>query len=418
MIIFKSGLQRLLHAGQAFLHPIIGLAQQHRLAAKAVAVCLVGVLSLGTAVFSTGITFGFKVDYLGSVIATIKDTGIFEEAKTIALRNVEGHDAARVIATPGFRLTLTVQNQLDNALQLADAILENTEEIVEASALTVNGETLVCTAWDGMSAYLEQARTRFDLAGAENVSVFADKPEVVSGYYVESELSDPAAAQAIIDSLEVKTTAIIRTEYEVPFSKKTVKTSSQFVGYCKVTTAGKNGINRKTEEVQLVNGQEISKQITADEIVSAPVEEITSVGTANPTTKSEQRAAVQKAGLAFPLPAGSYTVSAYYGDGRGHKGVDLAAKSGTPIYAAAAGTVIQAKYDGNYGNSVVIDHGNGMKTRYAHASAIKVSVGTVVEQGDLLALVGRTGQATGNHLHFEVMIGNNRVNPAPYIGLQ
>ena len=74
-------------------------------------------------------------------------------------------------------------------------------------------------------------------------------------------------------------------------------------------------------------------------------------------------------------------------------------------------------FDGAYGYSVVIDHGNGLRTRYAHASALKVAKGAAVEQGDLLALVGSTGNSTGNHLHFEVLVNETRVDPAPYIGL-
>ena len=97
--------------------------------------------------------------------------------------------------------------------------------------------------------------------------------------------------------------------------------------------------------------------------------------------------------------------------------MDLAADRVTGIYASAAGTVVSAGFDGAYGYSVVVDHGNGLKTRYAHASALKVAKGARVEQGDLLALVGNTGNSTGNHLHYEVLVNNTRVNPAPYIGL-
>ncbi len=94
----------------------------------------------------------------------------------------------------------------------------------------------------------------------------------------------------------------------------------------------------------------------------------------------------------------------------GWNGVDLGAPSGTPIYAAAAGTVIVSKvggYNGGYGNYVVIDHGNGTQTLYAHFSSVSVSVGQSVAKGERLGGVGRTGDATGNHLHFEVRGARN-----------
>ena len=155
----------------------------------------------------------------------------------------------------------------------------------------------------------------------------------------------------------------------------------------------------------------------SSEVIKQPVTQITLIGTAKTTASAKQRSSERSAGFICPLDRGSFTISSYYGDGRGHKGMDLAADKGTPIYAAAAGTVALAKYDGAYGNCVVINHGNGLKTRYGHASVLKVSVGARVEQGDVIALVGNTGQSTGNHLHIEVLVNDNRVNPISYLGL-
>ena len=112
-----------------------------------------------------------------------------------------------------------------------------------------------------------------------------------------------------------------------------------------------------------------------------------------------------------------FVISSYYGDGRNHKAMDLAANKGVAIFAAAAGKVTYAGYDGDYGYNVVIDHGNGIQTRYAHESYLTVSKGQTVAQGDMIGAVGSTGYSTGNHLHFEVIINGTRVNPAPYIGL-
>jgi murein DD-endopeptidase MepM/ murein hydrolase activator NlpD len=101
--------------------------------------------------------------------------------------------------------------------------------------------------------------------------------------------------------------------------------------------------------------------------------------------------------------------------GRMHEGIDIAASSGTPIRAAAAGTVIHAGWLGGYGNLVVLDHGDGLATAYAHASAILVGVGQQVAQGETVSLVGSTGNSSGPHLHFEVRVNGAAVDPLLYL---
>ena len=95
--------------------------------------------------------------------------------------------------------------------------------------------------------------------------------------------------------------------------------------------------------------------------------------------------------------------------------MDIAAKAGTPIYVAAGGTVIYSGYKGALGNLVIINHGNGVETYYGHCSSLNVSVGQKVEAGDKIAAVGKTGAATGYHLHLEVHVNGTAVNPQNYI---
>jgi murein DD-endopeptidase MepM/ murein hydrolase activator NlpD len=97
--------------------------------------------------------------------------------------------------------------------------------------------------------------------------------------------------------------------------------------------------------------------------------------------------------------------------------VDIGNKVGTPIYAADDGVVIISKggWNGGYGNTIVIDHGGGKKTRYGHASKLFVKVGDRVEKGENIAAMGSTGRSTGPHLHFEVLVNGGRTNPLNYI---
>jgi murein DD-endopeptidase MepM/ murein hydrolase activator NlpD len=98
-----------------------------------------------------------------------------------------------------------------------------------------------------------------------------------------------------------------------------------------------------------------------------------------------------------------------------HPGVDIANKTGTPLYAADAGTVEFAGWARGYGNSIVINHGGGKKTRYGHASKLFVKAGDIVEKGENIAAMGSTGWSTGPHLHFEVIINGKKYNPLNYI---
>lgn len=99
-----------------------------------------------------------------------------------------------------------------------------------------------------------------------------------------------------------------------------------------------------------------------------------------------------------------------------HEGLDFSAPAGTPILAAAGGVVLESKYHSGYGNMVEIDHGEGFVTRYAHASTLRVKKGALVERGQLIADVGTSGRSTGPHLHFEVRLAGQPMDPRLFLG--
>ena len=98
-----------------------------------------------------------------------------------------------------------------------------------------------------------------------------------------------------------------------------------------------------------------------------------------------------------------------------HEGIDFPAEAGTPIVAAASGKVVYAGYHPQYGKMIEIDHGNGLVTRYAHASQTFVKEGDLVVRGQRIATVGSTGRSTGPHLHFEVRLNGVPQNPARFL---
>ncbi len=129
-------------------------------------------------------------------------------------------------------------------------------------------------------------------------------------------------------------------------------------------------------------------------------------------------------GFCSPIGAGwesvvtsefGYRSDPFTGVTSGHTGMDLAVPTGTPIRAALPGTVTVSQYNNSYGYYVMIDHGNGLSTLYAHNSQLLAQVGQQVEAGDIISLSGSTGRSTGPHLHFEVRVNGDRTNPRYYL---
>lgn len=105
----------------------------------------------------------------------------------------------------------------------------------------------------------------------------------------------------------------------------------------------------------------------------------------------------------------------FSGEGAFHSGVDLTAPRGTPVHASADGIVVHAGWSGGYGKIIVVDHGNGMQTIYAHLSRFYAVPGQETRQGQVIGYSGATGRVTAPHLHYEVRVGGTPINPYPYL---
>ena len=134
--------------------------------------------------------------------------------------------------------------------------------------------------------------------------------------------------------------------------------------------------------------------------------------------QAEQSTVTYSPSGAFIRPVSGGYISQVFGEmtfGYAHRGYDIAVAAGTPIMAAANGIVVTSGWHSSWGNYVVVDHGNGMTTLYAHCSALLVSAGQYVEQGQTVGLVGNTGFSFGDHVHVEVTVGGSLVDGAAYI---
>lgn len=182
-----------------------------------------------------------------------------------------------------------------------------------------------------------------------------------------------------------------------------------FYGERKVVQKGKPGLREVVYHVTAENGVEIEKKVVREKILEEPVHQVVAKGT--------RKLLASRGGngrLAYPTTGGIVSPFGNRG-GRPHLGVDIAASHGSPVVAAEAGTVLSVGYQGGYGLRVDISHGGGVVTRYAHLSSAAVKAGQIVERGQFIGRAGSTGNATGPHLHFEVIVDGVHKDPALFI---
>lgn len=219
---------------------------------------------------------------------------------------------------------------------------------------------------------------------------------------------DKFVTQQEIPLITVETVEVSVFAEAIDYKTVTKKSSKYYKGETVVTQAGKKGKARVTARLTKHNGVTVDREDLSVETIKKPVNKIVVKGT---------KAVPAKKGTGTFMRPVNVGVYAGYGMrwGRMHYGLDYAAPTGTPIYAADGGTVTSAGWSGAYGYTVVIDHGANKKTLYAHCSRLFVSAGTKVYKGQHIAAVGSTGRSTGPHCHFEIFINGANVNPSNYV---
>ena len=207
----------------------------------------------------------------------------------------------------------------------------------------------------------------------------------------------------------------LKKDYAKKYTKKLGIIQVYSNDYEKISASNK-------KDAKNVIAKELKKSKRADDIKIAKAEaRAKAAAAASKVTKVTKSSSAN--GVKFTVRPVSGTITSRFGyrsspggiGSTNHKGLDIAAPNGTAIYASAAGTVEFSGNKGSLGKLVIINHGNGVKTYYAHCSTLKVSSGQKVEAGTNIASVGKSGTATGYHLHFEVRVNGASVNPQKYI---
>ncbi len=258
-----------------------------------------------------------------------------------------------------------------------------------------------------------------DKVGVEYYRIKEMNPDIEEALHI----GDQVLVAVARPFLSVKNTFTSVYTEEYPFDVEEIETNTFDRNYREVTQEGENGIQEVTAEITTINGLEADRVVIGKpKIIKEAVNKKVIVGTNNPQRPSGGSSALdmtgsssapKSSGFIWPTAGGKATT---YRNHSGN-GVDIARPSGTPIYAAMSGTVVLVKsgYTG-YGYHIKIDHDNGFSTLYAHCSSLNVVPGQKVSQGQVIGAIGRTGWATGNHLHFEIIYNGRYQYPVNYIG--
>ncbi len=459
--VFKEGIERNYEAAiklRNYLLPLAGML----------------VLAITVFVFSR-LTFGLVVEYDGTVLGNIKHENIYETAEAQLMQRVLFEEDDDIEIVPKFRLAVVNANSFLTSDQITDKLIKASSSVIdEASGLYVDG-ALVGAVKEGkeLQKTLDDILAKFTTDSDEDIVAFVKDVQIKDGLYPVSSIMElstlkekisgetsseiiytvskgdtpyevarkagisldtlyslnPVAKNTFVIGqkitiassepfLSVKVQRKVSQREEVDFETVTTKNNNYYTSYRKVTRTGKKGVNEVTYLVTYLNGVATEKELIETKVISAPVSEKVTVGTkvaSNYIRPNVQASTGSGRVPGFIWPT-SGRISCRWWGYYNHRGLDIAAPRGTPIYAAAAGTVISYRNQSSgYGKHIVIDHGNGVQTLYAHTSAVYVKVGDRVRQGQLVAGIGRTGWATGYHLHFGVSINGVYKNPELYL---
>ena len=296
---------------------------------------------------------------------------------------------------PNLTVEFTKDIRLENSLYFTDTIVP-VEDIIEK----FHGEE------QGAVYYtVQQGDTPWTVAGSFGISVDelqAQNPQqdFSSSFYV----GDVLTISQAMPYLQVKRTLISTYQETIPYSTEEQEDNELAFGSTKIIQDGAEGLAEVTQQQVFYGDSSTPSETTIIDrvVLQEPVTKIIAKGK---KLANGDLASTGSGSLMWPVPGYSYVsrwMSSY------HKGADICAPYGTPIYAADSGVVTTAGYHYSYGNYVIINHGNGYQTLYAHASRLNVHVGQAVSQGDVIAYVGSTGNSTGNHCHFEVYVNGVR----------
>lgn len=290
----------------------------------------------------------------------------------------------------GFSETIQVMETYVNKEQIKD----KDTAYNEMTAKNAEADIYIVEPGDCLSIIAEKTNMSVDEIKELNPSIESD-----DNLYYDDRLNitvPTAAVQVLVEKQET---------YQENYNEEVVyqDDDSMYIGETEVVQEGTPGSHIVTDLVTYKDDMECDREQLQETVEVAAVAQVVKRGTKSKPT------------YMFPVTNWNVTSNFGYRWGRLHAGTDVGVPTGTTVRASRAGQIITAGWLGGYGNCVIIDHGDGVCTRYGHLSEVTVSVGQYVDQGQQVALSGNTGRSTGPHLHFEIRINGEAVDPTPYL---
>ena len=393
--------------------------QYPRLAKGILSLLIVSGLTFGVIAY-TGVTKACEIHVNGVAVGCVITEEDVIKAKELAKELVYDQSGKNEIENISFSSVFTGSRNIKTPENLVDVIIKNTKGINKVAVLTVE-DKLVGYAnteqeiKDLLNQLVESKQESADVISVELHNTI----QIFSAYVSNTEFAENAVLKTRVfedNVIPLRTIQYVTSRKEVKYTTTYKKTDTMYEGAEKTKIFGEHGLNEVVEKVGYIDGKEVTRETVKVTVIKEPLNAVVMVGT-KPYKKGENSISKPSAkGFIWPVDTSVYNViTSYWGDGRGHKGYDIACAKGTKIYAVQAGTIVESRWSDSYGYFITIDHGDGVKTRYAHCSKLFSKVGDKVSQGENIALVGSTGWSTGPHVHFEVIINGTHVNPKYYI---
>ncbi|MBR5536205.1 MAG: peptidoglycan DD-metalloendopeptidase family protein [Clostridia bacterium] len=351
-------------------------------------------------------TIGYDVYYEDVNVGVISDKAEAIDAYEEAATDVARKSRARISGDLRFVMTIApIEDITDSDIYRG---------IVEAAQ---GKEDCFCIEADGQVIARVKTREEAECAIKNYIALFNRADALIYSCYTISGdkaiLTDIVSADEAVELIResglitVVYKDVTTTDLEIPYETTRIEDETIPEGTTVYVQKGKTGHGIRKDVVFYENGIRKHDVDTIEQTITKPCDEIVRIGT------GKMKGLVEKT---LPWPTEGRFTSPYGRRwGRNHNGIDLAADPGTPIYAPAKGTVIFSDTRSGYGNYIIIDHGDGFTSTYAHMTSRFVEEGCEVKQGDLIGTVGSTGRVTGPHLHFEILYNGDFVDPMDYI---